>query len=108
MFLFSGNAPLDVTVQTPEPRAGQFAPQQDPNGHARLLRDWWRDYALAAEGRDVSREYPPMVEEYLVDTLSRRLQLALPKRASRGGLGLFRSELNLLFETEAAIEMPTP
>jgi hypothetical protein len=102
LFLFSGNAPLDVTVQTPEARAGQVTPQQDPNGHARLLRAWWRDYASAAEGRDVTREYPPMVEEYLVDTLARRLQLTVPKHATRADLGLFRSELNLLLETEAA------
>src|SRR5262249_49484484 len=63
---------------------------------------WWRDYSSAADGRGAAREYPQMVEEYLTDTLARRMQLPLPRRPARRDLGLLRGELNLLFETETA------
>ena len=43
------------------------------------------------------REYPAMVEEYLTDTLSRRMRLPLPERGAPD-CGLLQGELNLLFE----------
>lgn len=101
-FLFQGDAPLDLTVYAPDARSGQIVPRSDPAAHARLLRLWWGDYSAAADGRDAPREYPQMVEEYLTDTLARRLQLPLPSRRRGLDLNLLRGELNLLFETETA------
>ncbi len=101
LFLFQGNAPLDLTAYMPAAQTGQIIPRQDPAGHARLLRDWWRDYSAAATG-NVSREYPPLVEEYLTDMLARRLRLPLPSRADSRQSGWLQSELNALLENETA------
>jgi hypothetical protein len=101
-FLFQGDAPLDLTVYTPEARSRQIVPRRDSAAHANLLRAWWGDYSAAADGRNAPREYPQMVEEYLTGTLARRLQLPLPRRQPGSELNLLRGELNLLFETETA------
>ncbi|MEX0678630.1 MAG: hypothetical protein WD063_16235 [Pirellulales bacterium] len=101
-FLFQGDGPLDLTVYAPQASSRQIVPRQDPGAHAALVRAWWRDYSSADDGRDAAREYPQMVEEYLTDTLARRLQLPLPRRQSRFELNLFRGELNLLMESETA------
>jgi hypothetical protein len=101
-FLFQGDAPLDLTVYAPDARSRQIVPRNDPAAHANLLRLWWGDYSAAADGRNAPREYPQMVEEYLTDTLARRLQLPLPRRQQGLQLNLLRGELNLLFETETA------
>jgi hypothetical protein len=99
LFLFQGDAPLDLTIHAPGPFSAKVVPRQDRAGYDRLLQAWWRDYSSAAEGRDVVREYPPMVEEYLTDTLARRLRLNVAKRAGRDS-SVLQKELNLLFETE--------
>lgn len=96
-FLFQGDSPLDLTAYLPEPSTGPLAVSRDPAAHQRLLSQWWRHYSAAAAGSDIVRDYPPMVEEFLVDTLSRRLRLALPEREQSGAL---ESQLNLLFQTE--------
>ena len=100
-FLFQGDAPLELTVYAPEPRTVQVVPRRDPTAHAGLVGLWWRDYSSAGDGRDADGGYPRMVEEYLTDTLARRMELPLPERASRFSISdLLRGELNLLFETE--------
>lgn len=101
-FLFQGDGPLDLTFYAPEARSRQIVPRRNPTAHAALLQAWWRNYSSADDGRDAAREYPQMVEEYLTDTLARRLQLPLPRRQSGSSLNLFRDELNLLMETETA------
>ena len=81
-FLFQGDGPLDLTVYAPGPIARQVVPRVDRAGFDRLQASWWRDFAPAgAAAQDVSRDYPPLVEEYLVNTLSRRLQLPIPPPA---------------------------
>ncbi len=100
-FLFQGNAPLDLAVYAPRAIPANVVPRPDPAGHARLLREWWRNYAAAAEGRDAPRDYPQMVEEYLTDTLARRLRLELPRRTPSRQLNLLRGELNLLAGSES-------
>ncbi|MBI3839551.1 MAG: hypothetical protein HY288_16650 [Planctomycetia bacterium] len=100
-FLFQGDAPLDLTVFSPEPHGGRVAPRQDQAGYDRLLGAWWRDYSSAAAG-NLSKEYSPLVEEYLTATLARRLHLELPKTPAGGESSLLNSELNLLMGTEAA------
>ena len=101
-FLFQGAAPLDITAYVPNAQALQIVPRQDRAGYDRLLASWWRDYSAAADGRNAVKEYPAMVEEYLTDTLSRRLRLPLDQRPARRETSLLQSELNSLFETETA------
>ena len=101
-FLFQGAAPLDVTAYVPQAQAMQIVPRQDRAGYDRLLASWWRDYSAAADGRNAVKEYPPMVEEYLTDTLARRLHLSLDQRPAKRETSLLQSELNSLFETETA------
>ncbi|REK08939.1 MAG: hypothetical protein DWQ37_18915 [Planctomycetota bacterium] len=99
-FLFRGDDPLDLTVYAPDALEGRVIPQADPAGHARLLRAWWNDYSSASDGRDAVREYPQIVEEYLTDTLARRLNLTLPRRTPRRELNILRGELRLLAGSE--------
>jgi hypothetical protein len=101
-FLFQGDAPLDMTVFAPDAVGSQVAVRVDPAGHARLLAAWWRDFSAAAEGRDASRDYPQMVEEYLTGTLARRMRLELPRRTPERQLNLLRGELSLLAGAESA------
>ncbi len=61
-------------------QAMRIVPRQDRAGYDRLLASWWRDYSAAADGRNAVKEYPPMVEEYLTDTLARRLRLPIDQR----------------------------
>lgn len=98
-FLFQGDQPLDLTLYVPEAGRERLTPRRDAAAHQRLLGQWWSNYSAAATGSDIVREYPPMVEEYLVDTLARRLRLDVPRREPADEL---QSQLNLLFETETA------
>jgi hypothetical protein len=101
-FLFQGDAPLELTLYTPAPQVGQVVPRRDPEAYDRLMRSWWRDFSAAADGRNTPQDFPPMVEEYLVDTLARRLRLSLPDRPATRESSVFQSELNLLMGTEQA------
>ncbi|HEV3137400.1 MAG TPA: hypothetical protein VGZ26_05840, partial [Pirellulales bacterium] len=101
-FLFQGNAPLDLTVYSPEPHPGRVAPRQDQAGYDRLLGAWWQDYSSAAAAGSQSSEHSPLVEEYLTATLARRLRLELPKTPSGDESSVLGSELNLLMGTETA------
>jgi hypothetical protein len=99
-FLFKGDTPLELTVHTGTPTSGSVVPRVDPAGHARLLGDWWREYSSVASGGSAMPSYPAMVEQYLTDTLARRLRLAVPQPAEARQLNLLRGELSLLAGTE--------
>jgi hypothetical protein len=101
LFLFEGNAPLELTVYAPNATPAVITPKQDPAGYARLVGVWWRDYAAATD-RETKREYPPLVEEYLRVTLSRRMELPITRRPAERESSLFQSELSLLMGTETA------
>ncbi len=100
-FLFTGDALLELSVQAPNPIAGSVIPRVDPAAHGRLLGDWWREYSSVASG-NVALAYPVMVEQYLVDTLARRLRLTVPRPPEVPQLNLLRGELNLLAGAESA------
>jgi hypothetical protein len=101
-FLFQGTASLELTAYAPQPQVGRVTPRVDPAAHAQLLQAWWRDFSAAADARSAVKDFPPLVEEYLTDTLARRLRLALPDRVAASQSNIFQSELNLLMGTEAA------
>ncbi len=88
-FLFRGDAPLQLTFYTPQPRTVTVRPVRDAAGRRRVLEAWWREYSrqpgLLAPNSD---DYPPVVENYLTATLARRLNLAMPPRRT----GLFGSD----------------
>jgi hypothetical protein len=101
-FLFTGDAPLELAVLAADATSGTVVPRNDPAGHARLLGAWWQEYSSVVGGGAAPVGYPAMVEQYLVDTLSRRLGLSVPAPADKKQLNLLRGELSLLAGTEAA------
>jgi hypothetical protein len=74
-FLFTGDAPLELQLFAPTAATTTVAPQRDPVDHERLLSDWWVRYTRQANRIDRSADYPPLVDNYLLATLSRRLNL---------------------------------
>ncbi len=84
LFLFTGDAPLDVTLYTPTARQVTITPrlERNPRFAKRLLMRWWREYHATVRNRLNEADYPPLVETYLTSMLSRRLGLE-PPRLSR-------------------------
>lgn len=74
-FLFQGQSPFRVTVHTPQRYTVAVHPRQAFRGDDRLLRDWWQKYTLAAREQALQGDYPPIVETYLTNMLSRRMGL---------------------------------
>lgn len=79
-FLFTGDAPLDVTLYTPTARRVTVRPEleRNPRFAKRLLMRWWREYNATLRERVTDGDYPPLVETYLTSMLSRRLGLETP------------------------------
>ncbi len=75
VFLFEGDQPLTVTVQTPTPQKITIHPGRGKLAHRRLLKKWWRAYTTAAAVRVEADEYPPLIENYLTGMLANRLDL---------------------------------
>jgi len=83
-FLFRGEAPLDVTVETPTPQTVRVVPRQRRDGpYNNLTRQWWQTYNEVARGRTESSDHPPVLETYLSMMLSDRLGLAPPPLSER-------------------------
>lgn len=77
-FLFRGNAPFQITVETPTPHTYQVTPRQRRNGPNNLIRQWWRNYNDVAREQMENIEHPPVMETYLTMMLSDRLGIAPP------------------------------
>ncbi len=77
-FLFKGDAPLSVVLHTPEPTNVVVVPQQSTRSHARVLQQWWREYHAEARIQKRQGDYPPVLQDYLVNMLGRRLRLSTP------------------------------
>ncbi|MCE9554285.1 MAG: hypothetical protein K8T91_13040 [Planctomycetes bacterium] len=102
LYLFTGRAPLDVTVHTPQPRTQRVTPiNARPQRFNVLMNAWWRDFSRTAERHHRDGEYPALVEIYLAQTLARRLSLPAPRL--EGGLLRGRTDqgLGLLMGTES-------
>lgn len=83
-FLFRGNTPLEVTVNTPTPQKIQVVPRQRRDGpFNNLTNQWWRTYNEIARQRTDSSDHPPVLETYLTMMLSDRLRLAPPPLSER-------------------------
>jgi hypothetical protein len=74
-FLFTGEGPLELQLYAPTAVATAVTPRRDPVGQAKLLGDWWVKYARQTNRIDRPADYPDLVNNYLLATLSRRLSL---------------------------------
>ena len=78
-FLFRGDGPLNVTLQTRGARRLTIVPRDQPHTHARLLRRWWKQLNARPGGLLQRKpDYPPIVKNYIQSMLSVRLGLELP------------------------------
>ncbi len=78
-FLFTGSAPLRITVHTPQPHTVDVVPQaQAPRLYQRELAQWWRNYNNAARQMASENDFPPLVHTYLTSMLGNRLGLQPP------------------------------
>ncbi len=96
-FLFRGREPLNLIVQARTLIPLTVQPRNAPGVYRRLMDAWWRDYAAPRKLLAQKPDYPPQVETYLVNTLSRRLNLAVPRdRQEESGLSQFEHEASAL------------
>ncbi len=79
-FLFRGDGPFELQAFTPEGQSVQVRPLANPAGHAQLLAEWWTQYGNRWLSLEQNPRFPPLVENFLVANLSRRLGLRLPER----------------------------
>ena len=78
-FLFRGDEPFDLFPFTPVEQAVRIKPQNNPQKHRQLLDQWWQQYAGRWQRLLRNPEYPPIVENFLVATMARRLGRSLPE-----------------------------
>ncbi|HTU24532.1 MAG TPA: hypothetical protein VMF30_03990 [Pirellulales bacterium] len=71
-FLFTGDQPLDLTLNTPDPIRTTLSPRPTPNAE-RILAGWWREFA-----RRPRSDTLPQLDDYLTATLARRMNLPMP------------------------------
>jgi len=81
-FLFTGDEPLEMTLDAARPIRLRVVPGMDPRVHDRLLQAWWSIYAADKSSGLFKKKpaYPPLIENYLTSTLARRLMLKLPPK----------------------------
>ncbi|MEO8497174.1 MAG: hypothetical protein ABI614_19040, partial [Planctomycetota bacterium] len=78
-FLFTGDAPLKVTVYSPAPQTIDVQPRpQAPRQFDRELTVWWRNYNASARQLASQNDFPPLVHTYLTSMLGHRLGLQTP------------------------------
>ena len=75
-FLFRGEEPIDLTVYTPQAVKITLEPARGNQRQMdRLFTGWWREYSAAARQVRSNGDRPPILEDYLLTMLSRRLGL---------------------------------
>jgi len=78
-FLFHGEEPLKLSLDTDRSHTVTVRPTDDEIAHRKLLRAWWSRYTAAARNVAASGAYQPLMENYLMNTLGRRLGLDVPR-----------------------------
>jgi len=109
-FLFVGEGPLELSVQSRRTDGLTITPRANPAGYRRLLAAWWRHYNAEPGLFEKKPDYPPVVENYLRAMLARRLDISLPgkgkpqswheKLARELGLAAGTESLRLALEQE--------
>ena len=103
-FLFRGDGPLTMTLQARQSYPLQVTPRQDAILHRRLLEAWWQEYAAGRRPLQPKPEYPPLVENYLMSMLGRRLNLRLPrKEQTDSAYAQLEHEAGVMLETEGIL-----
>jgi len=102
-YLFQGVEPFELSLFGPNEQGARVKPLHDSARHRRLLLEWWEQYTKYYQGVLSSRAYPPVAENFLVASLSRRLGLPMPKprRSLLTGDGGKEDALGDLFINEA-------
>jgi hypothetical protein len=102
-FLFRGDQPLDLTLYTPQPHRVTVRPYNNKRAYDRLLASWWKQYSRDVRRAGNSADYPLVVENYLLPTLSRRLNLEIPSRLDTGSSADDASDaMGLVFGSESS------
>ena len=104
VFLFRGNEPLRLTLQSRRASTFTVTPRSNPGAYRVLMDHWWHEYTTRPPLMELlqSPDYPPQVETYLKSTLARRLGLPLPTgRLPRPLYAPIEPELGLLLGTES-------
>ena len=102
-FLFTGDAPLHLTLTTTRSQSFILTPRRGTaRGFTRQLRTWWREFHAAARGQVDAGDYPPLVETYLTAMLGSRLGFDAPllSRIRETDPGELQQTLELLFGVE--------
>ena len=75
-FLFTGDAPLTVTVHGSDSETIQIPIEfQQPRRYERYVKNWWQSFRATSSERDNEGDYPLMVETYLSALVASRLGL---------------------------------
>ena len=83
-FLFTGDAPLALTISTPAIQHFTVTPSAPrPRVYRRQLTRWWRDYNAAVREEGRRDDYPQLVHVYLSSMLGNRLGLQPPLLSRR-------------------------
>jgi hypothetical protein len=82
-FLFRGDQPLKLNLQLGLSNRVTVKPSDDAKKRKAMLDKWWKRYTSSAHSVARSDAYQPLVENYLVQTLGRRLDLKTPKLSVR-------------------------
>ena len=102
-FLFQGKESFDASVFSPIEQAVRIHPVDDARGHQNLLDQWWNEYSGRWKRLCKDPQFPPMAENFLVASLSRRLNLD-PHSSGRRLFGSKNDDLSglsQLFASEA-------
>ena len=78
-FLFRGEDPLEVTLQTARADSFVVRPRVDSRAYGRLFRAWWGEYTARPGFLEKTVNCPPVVSNYLETMLALRLNLPLPE-----------------------------
>ncbi len=100
-FLFDGEEPLDLSIQSTRIERVIVRPRPNPRGWSRLLQQWWQHFADRPGLLKQKDDYPPIVQNYLEATLARRLGLPLPaERPSLPWKRDFQEQVGVSLATE--------
>ncbi|MEN6407231.1 MAG: hypothetical protein ABFC77_12265 [Thermoguttaceae bacterium] len=100
-FLFRGDGPLQLSLLAKRPIPLSVTPRNDPAVYRRLLLFWWKPYAKPDSLLDPKPDYPPVVDNYVMTTLARRLNLRLPEtKQTESAYATLRKEVGLNLGTE--------
>jgi hypothetical protein len=95
-FLFRGDEPLDLVLEARHDHPLTVTPRERDKLHRRWSEAWWKRYSASAGLLAPKPDYPPLVENFLVTTLARQLDLRLPKaKQTKPATELAQQEIGL-------------